>query len=167
MAEPMKKTLTLLRTAEPARQDADRDKAKALKRIDTLTASLRAAQGQVRFWRAVAMTAMNTDPSAAAERFQAGMAALLDGLQVDNPHLAPQLAPEAAAFVLSNLHGPHLALYLVNDPALAERFAALPAAEQLVELGRLSVAVEAALRPPSEQPRTVLDLFGLVAGALA
>jgi hypothetical protein len=160
------KTLKLPRPLEPERQEsAGREREKALRRIDTLTAAVKAANGRERFWRAVAMTAVNADPTAAAERFQAGMSALLDGLQVNNAHLAPQLAPEAAAYVLGNIHGPHLALYLLNDPALAERVAALAAADQLIALGRVSVAIEAALRPPSEQPRTVLDLFGLVAGA--
>jgi hypothetical protein len=40
---------------------------------------------------------------------------------VDNPHLTPQLAREAAAYVLGNVHGPHIALYLVKDSPLSER----------------------------------------------
>ena len=146
------------RSAEPANAD---DRTKALRRIDTLTLAIKAANGRERFWRAVAMSAVNTDPSAAAQRFQAGFAALLDGVQAENAHLAPQLAPEAAAYVLGNVHGPHIALYLVNDPALSQRLAELPPSDQLVELGRVSVAVEAALLPPSEQPRTVGEIFNL------
>lgn len=156
------KTLKLPRPLGPSPEtEKGREREKALRRIDALTAAVKAANGRVRFWRAAAMTAVSTDPGSAAQRFQAGFDALLDGLEAENAHLAPQLAPEAAAYVLGNVHGPHLALYLVSDPALAERLVALPPADQLVELGRVSVAVEAALRPPSEQPRTVEEIFSL------
>jgi hypothetical protein len=148
----------------PMRQKSD-ELVKALRRIDALVAANKAANGRERFWRAVAMTAVNADPSATVERFRAGMAALLEGLQVHNAHLAPQLAPDAAAYVLTNVHGPYIALYLVDDPALAQRLTELAPADQLVELGRVSIAIEAALRPPGEQPRNVADIFGLAARA--
>lgn len=154
------------RSAEPVQAKSD-DRHKALRRIDTLTAAIKATNGRERFWRAVAMTAVNTDPSAAGERFQAGLGALLDGLDVENAHLAPQLSAEAAHFVLTNVHGPHIALHLTNNPALAQRLAELPPADQLVELGRVSVAVEAALLPPGEQPRTVGEIFNLATRASA
>lgn len=149
----------------PNRATPPDDRAKALRRIDALTAAIKAANGRERYWRAVALTCLNstaTDPAVAAvERFAAGLAALWQGLEVDEAPAPLQLSPEAAESVLTSPLGPHLALYLANDPPLMQSLGQLAPADQLVELGRLSVAVEAALLPPSEQPRCVKEVFGL------
>jgi hypothetical protein len=161
----LNRTLRLSGRVEPPSQEVGREREKVLRRIDTLTAAVKSARACERYWRAIALsclTSATNDPAAqAGERFHAGLAALLDGLEVENAHVAPQLSAEAADFVLRAVHGPHIALYLVNDPALAERLAGLAPADQLVELGRVSVAVEAALRPAAEVPRSVEEIFGL------
>lgn len=151
----------------PQRAAPPDDRARALRRIDTLTAAIKTARACERYWRAIALTCLNsttTDTAAAAvERFAAGLAALWEGLEVDVPPPALQLSAEAAEFVLTSPLGPHLALFLANHPALVQSLGQLAPSEQLVDLGRLSVAVEAALRPAREQPRTVEDVFGLAA----
>jgi hypothetical protein len=143
-----------------------RNEAKAVRRIQNLTARLRAHERASAYFRAVAMGLLAALQDEPVLRDRCTMAAFLAGLEAiakSDPAVAAalgeapmqELSPEACASLLTDLeHGPATVARLATDRALAARLAELGPVAQALELGRITGSATA------RAPSSVLALFG-------